>query len=418
MVRNFNRNHLAIAIILGVAALAFFGAIPQESVAGLGALPFMMGDISELKSAFDDHNRATVARIKAVEGDMRKLEDAILKSQRMELGGGGGILAGGNAQESKAFFGWMRSGELEPEMKSMRVSDDPSGGYVALPSAIDTEVTKYLRNVSAMRKVAAVVSVEAGEYKQIHSTLGTGSSWVGETQARPETTSPSIKVIAVPVCEQYANPAITQTLLDDAMFDVGAWLVEEVGDQFADAEGDAFINGDGISKPRGLFTYATAATADATRAHDTFQHVTTGVAGDFPATANNPTDKLIDLIYSVKSRYRQNAVFLTSPEVLSKIRKFKDSQGNYIWQPAMTEGAPSRILGYPVYEDENVPALAANSLSMAFGDFRRAYVIVDRKTLVLRDPFTNKPYVLFYTTRRVGGGGGRDTRAVKFMKFA
>lgn len=212
-------------------------------------------------------------------------------------------------------------------------------------------------------------------------------------------------------------PSITQQLLDDNAFDLGNWLVEELGDAFGDAEADAFINGNGVARPRGLFTYDVVSTADSTRAHDKFQYVATGGAGAF--SASNPSDALITLVYTLKAQYRQNAVWLMSSEVAQAVRKFKSTTTNeYLWQPSTQAGQPSTLLGYAVYEDETIPAIAANSLSCAFGDFSRAYTVTDRNTALLRDPYTNKPFVNFYATKRLGGGGGRDTRAVKFLKFS
>jgi HK97 family phage major capsid protein len=221
---------------------------------------------------------------------------------------------------------------------------------------------------------------------------------------------------SIPTREVYAMPAISQNLLDDNVFNLENWLVEELSEAFGDAEGDAFINGDGVAKPRGLFTFDTVSTADATREHGKFQYVATGASGAFHT---DKADALIKLVHSVKPQYRRNARWLMGSEALEAIRKMRlTSTDAYIWQPSMAEGQPSRLFGYPVFEDANVPAIAANSLSIAFGDFARSYVITDRSTSMLRDPFTQKPFVVFYCAKRVGGGFGRDSRAVKFLKFS
>jgi HK97 family phage major capsid protein len=322
-----------------------------------------------------------------------------------------------DAERTKSFYSYMRTGrESDLQQKSMSIGSDPDGGYL-VPTELDRELTKYLRARSPMRQIARVVQVGGAEFKQPFSTLGTAYSWVGETSARPETTAPGFKMLTIPTNEIYAMPSITQQLLDDNAFDLGAWLTEELGEAFGDGESDAFINGNGVARPRGLFTYTTVSTADATRAHDNFQYIPTGGAGAF--ASSNPSDALIALVYAVKPQYRANAVWLMSPEVLEAVRKFKStSTDEYLWQPGTQAGQPATLLGYPVFEDENLPAIAANSLSAAFGDFRRAYTITDRSTGMLRDPYTSKPFVNFYATKRLGGGGGRDTRAVKFLKFA
>lgn len=342
----------------------------------------------------------------------RVLDELQLKAARP----GAGLFGTGptGTPEAKAFYNYMRTGE--GERKAMSSGSDPSGGYL-VPTEIDTALTKYLRARSPMRQLARVVPVGGAEFKEPHSTLGTGYTWVGETTTRPETTAPSFKMTTIPTCEVYAAPQITQNLLDDNAFDLGNWLVDELTDAFGDGEGDAFINGNGVTRPRGLFTYDVVSTADATREHGKFQYVPTGGAGAF--ASSNPSDALIALVHAVKPQYRANASWLMSGEVLEAVRKFKAASTNeYLWQPSNQMGQPDMLLGYPVYEDENLPAIGSNSLSAAFGDFRRAYTITDRNTAMLRDPFTAKPYVVFYATKRLGGGGGRDTRAVKFLKFA
>lgn len=345
---------------------------------------------------------------------IKSIEDHLLA---MTSPGVGGSNFGGSTghEDSKAFMSFVRTGRDE-EVKAMSAGSDPDGGYM-MPTQMDNTISKYLRSMSAMRRLARVVPVGAAEFQQVHSRGGTTCGWVGETQDRPKTTTPNLSLITVPTREMYALPAITQKLLDDAAFDVESWLIEELAEVFGDEEADTFINGNGIAKPRGLFTYDVASTADATREHTAFQYIPTGASGGL--NSSDPVDAFISLVYSVKPRYRQNASWLLSPEVLEAIRKLKNpTTGEYIFQPAMHAGQPATLLGYPIEEDEYVPAIGAGSLSAAFGDFSRAYTITDRSTSLLRDPYTEKPYVLFYSTKRVGGGGGRDTRAVKFLKFA
>lgn len=378
-----------------------------------------MSDVLEIKrlielqgEAWQRHKEANEHRLGNLEEKFAWTERALAEIKAPSLGSSGDY---SNAKELKSFLDFMRTGRESPELKSMSSGSDPSGGYTVAPE-LDRQLTKYLRDISPMRQLARVVSVATSEYKQLHSVGGTEFNWVGETGARDETDTPTLKQLMISTHEMYAMPAITQNLLDDSEFDLGAWLVEELGDTFSDGEGDAFINGDGIAKPRGLFTYDTVSTSDATRDHDKFQYIPTGASGAFHTTKMDP---LISMVYALKPRYRRNAVWLLSPEVLEQVRKMKEATTDrYLWEPATEAGQPSRLLGYPVYEDPNLPAIAANSLSAAFGDFSRAYTITDRSTALLRDPFTAKPYVRFYATKRVGGGGGRDTRAIKFLKFS
>lgn len=376
-----------------------------------------MSDISEVVSLiqkqgenFQEFKAAQSQRFKTLEDELREVSK---KAGRPSFAGA----SDGNDDHTKAFISYLRTGrEIDLHQKTMSIGSDPDGGYL-VPTELDRELTKYLRARSPMRQLARVVPVSGAEYKQPASTGGTGYSWVGESQPRPETASPSLKMVTIPTHEVYASPATTTALLDDNTFDLGNWLVEELADAFGDAEGAAFINGDGVARPRGLFTYDVESTADATRANAKFQYIATGGAGAFAATA--PADALISLVYAVKAQYRANASWLMSPEVVEQVRKFKGVGTNdYLWQPATAAGQPATLLGYPVYEDENVALIGAGSLSAAFGDFSRAYTITDRSTALIRDNLTNKPFVNFYATKRLGGGGGRDTRAVKFLKFA
>jgi HK97 family phage major capsid protein len=209
-------------------------------------------------------------------------------------------------------------------------------------------------------------------------------------------------------------PAATQTLLDDAVVDIDAWLADEVETAFAEQEGTAFVTGNGVSRPRGFLSYDTV--ANAAWVPGKLGFVATGAAGAFPAA--NPADVLFDLVYALRAGYRQNAGFVMNRRLQSTIRKMKDADGNYLWQPPQAADRSATLLGFPVTEAEAMPDAGAGSLSLAFGDFRRGYLVVDRAGLrVLRDPYSAKPYVLFYTTKRVGGGV-QDFDAIKLLKFA
>jgi HK97 family phage major capsid protein len=221
--------------------------------------------------------------------------------------------------------------------------------------------------------------------------------------------------IAPPMGELFANPAASQAMLDDAAFDVETWLADEIAMEFAKAEGAAFVNGNGVNRPRGFLQYATAAAGDAARPFGTVQHVPSGAAGDFAA---NGQDRLIDLVQSLRAPYRQGAAFVMNAGTLARVRKFKTADGAFLWQPGLVEGQAATLLGYPVVEAEDMPDIAANSLSIAFGNFRLGYLVAERsETQILRDPYTNKPFVSFYATKRIGGCVS-NSEAIKLMKFA
>lgn len=312
---------------------------------------------------------------------------------------------------------YMRQGDKTPRdvMAAMSVGSESEGGYTVPPDT-SGRIVKRVYETSPMRQVASVVAIGTDRIEGFND-LGEGAAgWVGETAPRPETSTAQIGRWEIPVHEMYAFPKVTQKLLDDSMWDIENWLAEKTADKFARTENAAFLNGDGVLKPRGLLTYGTAATADATRAWGTFQHVLTGTDGGFGTTTNG-TDKLIDLVYSVKSAYRANANFMMSRATIAAVRKIKDGQGNYAWQPSLSALSGGTVLGFNVVEAEDMPAIAADSLSIAFGDFREAYQIVDRIGIrVLRDALTDKPKIGFYTTKRVGGDAVHF-EAVKFLKF-
>ena len=215
--------------------------------------------------------------------------------------------------------------------------------------------------------------------------------------------------------ELYANPSATQAMLDDANFDVEEWLAREIAAEFAKAEGAAFVNGDGINRPKGFLQQATSAAGDASRPFGTLQHVASGAAGDF---GSNPQERLIDLVQALRAPYRQGASFVMNAATLARIRKFKTSDGAFVWQPSLAAGQPATLLGYPVVEAEDMPDVGANALAIAFGNFRAGYLIAERsETVILRDPYSNKPFVNFYATKRVGGCVS-NSEAIKVMKFA
>lgn len=329
----------------------------------------------------------------------------------------GAKAAGGiTAQKSQFVERYLRRGlEGGVEMKALEGASAADGGY-AVPREIDGVIATTLKSLSPIRAIANVVQTGSSGYRKLIAHGATGASWVGETAARAGTATRDFAEIVPSFGELYANPAATQLMLDDAMFDIEQWLAEEIGREFSVAEGAAFITGDGNNKPKGFLTYDVAVAGDATRDFGDLQIVNSGAAGAF-ATAN-PEDKLVELVHALRPAYRQGACWVMNSDTLARIRKFKTSDGHFIWQPGLVEGQAATLLGYPVVEAEDMPAVAANSLSIAFGNFKAGYLIADRgETRILRDPFSNKPYVHFYATKRVGGAVV-DSNAIKLMKFA
>jgi HK97 family phage major capsid protein len=315
--------------------------------------------------------------------------------------------------------GPLRNKQVIADLKALSVGSDPDGGYLVTPDTTG-RIVKRIYETSPMRQVASVMSIGTDTVEGLNDLGENGFAWSGETATRSETTTAQIGKWSIPVHEATSHVTATQKVLEDARLDLEGWLAEKSADRIARGENTAFITGDGMAKPRGITTYPTAATADASRAWGTFEHLNTGANGAFRTRSGdtNPVDDLVNVIYALKAQYRTNASWMTSRGVLREARKLKDGQGNFIWQPAAVAGQPSALLGFPIVEAEDMPALATASLSMAFGDFREAYQIVDRIGLsVLRDPYTAYPYVAFKFRKRVGGGAV-SFEAVKFLRFS
>jgi HK97 family phage major capsid protein len=347
----------------------------------------------------------------------RRLDDLALKSQRPHLGASEARApTHGDLARKAAFESYVRRGAtagLELEEKALSIGVNADGGYL-VPAETEAAVNMALKAISPIRAIASIRQVSTAVYKKPFSTNGFGTGWVGETAARPQTTTPTLDALTFPAMEVYAMPAATAALLDDAAVNIDEWIAEEVRDAFAQQEGNAFVVGNGVDKPKGFLSYTNVANSSWTWGN--IGYITTGVSAAFPAA--NPTDKLIDLAFTVKAGYRANASFVMNRSTQAVIRKFKDADGNYIWQPAPRPGERPTLIGYPVVEAEDMPDIAASSHSVAFGDFRRGYLVVDRVGIrVLRDPYSSKPYVLFYTTKRVGGGV-QDFDAIKLLRFS
>lgn len=322
-----------------------------------------------------------------------------------------------NDERKEAFRSFMRSGDAATlaalEAKSLNTTTDAEGGYLA-PEPVERIIAEAVRDVSPIRQIASVREIGSTVFKKPVSLGGGAAGWVGETGGRVETQTPTLSSIDFPTMELYAMPAASQTLLDDAVVDVEQWLADEVQAEFASQETEAFINGDGINQPKGFLSETI--TEESVRADNELGYVASGADGDF--ASSNPSDALLDLIYTPKQAFRTNGRFVMNRSTVSAIRKFKDADGNYIWQPSLQAGGGATLLGYPVTEAEEMPNIASGANAIAFGDFRRGYLIVDRQGVrILRDPYSAKPYVLFYTTKRVGGGV-QNFDAIKVLKFS
>jgi HK97 family phage major capsid protein len=299
------------------------------------------------------------------------------------------------------------------EEKALRIGSNPDGGYL-VPSETDEQITQLMAALSPIRAIASVRKISTGTYKKPVTKTGPEAGWVAETDPRPETDGQVLDLLSFPAAELYAMPAATSAFLDDAAVDVGQWIAEEVNAAFAQQEGIAFVSGNGTDKPKGFLASTTV--AEASWEWGKLGYIATGNAGALPAS--DPSDVLIDLVYALKAGYRQNASWVMNRKTQGAIRKLKDDGGNYLWQPAATAEGKATLMGFDLVEAEAMPDIDANSLSIAFGDFKRGYLIVDRQGVnVLRDPYSAKPYVLFYTTKRVGGGV-QNFDAIKLLKFA
>ena len=375
---------------------------------------------AEVMAAFEAYKQANDERLAEIEAKGthdplldaklkkldRRLDEISLKAARPEEASP----AQSGTEQGEAWSRYLRSGDesglARLDVKSLSAGTDDQGGYTA-PPELDRLIEARLMQASPMRQIASVSQTTAGTYRKPVS-LGVGAAWVAETGARTQTTTAGLSLLEFPAGELYAMPAATQTLLNDSYADVDAWLADEVEAAFSIQESAAFVTGDGDGKPRGFLDYDVVAEAS---------HVwgkIGSVAGDF--TASDAGDQIIDLIQTPKSQYRSNGRFVMNRKTVASVRKLKDADGRYLWRPGMNSEGQT-IFGYPVTELEDMPDIGTGNAAIAFGDFRRGYLIIDRQgAQVLRDPYSAKPYVLFYTTKRVGGGV-QNFDAIKAMVF-
>lgn len=361
----------------------------------------------EKRGGADALTEDKLSRLNAtLDGAKAALDRASLDRARPALEGGDPAAAD---EYKEAFSAYVKRGEE----KALSIGSNPDGGYL-VPAETETEITRRLTAISPIRAIATVRNVSSTVYRKPVTLTGPAVGWVAETASRPQTTSQTIDQLDFPTAELYAMPAATSAFLDDAAVDVGQWIADEVNAAFAEQETAAFITGNGTNKPKGFLAETQAAEASWT--WDKIGYLATGVEGDWPAA--EAADILIDLVYTLKAGYRQNASWVMNRKTQAAVRKLKDGDGNYLWQPGASPTARATLMGFDLVEAEDMPDIDDDTTPIAFGDFRRGYLVVDRMGVnVLRDPYSAKPYVLFYTTKRVGGGV-QDFDAIKLLKFS
>lgn len=387
-----------------------------------GETPGAAETAAEVKVALADF----VKEVRAFQGEVKVLvkdsQERVAMLDRKMAQPGRTPLAGGaepGAPHRKAFAAYLRSGDddglrsVVPEGKAMTTAVAADGGYLVDPQTAEA-VRSVLLSTASLRAIAQVVQVEASSFDVLVDRSEVGSGWATETGAATETATPVLERVSIPLHELSAMPKASQRLLDDSAFDVESWLAGKIATRFLRAESAAFVAGDGVDKPRGFLTAPKV--ANGSWAWGSLGYVPSGAASDF--ATSNPADCIITLVYALGADYRANASFVMNSKTAGAVRKMKDADGRFLWSDGLAAGEPARLMGYPVLICEDMPDIAANAHAIAFGDFRAGYTIAERPDLrILRDPFSAKPHVLFYASKRVGGDV-TDYAAIKLLKFA
>lgn len=363
--------------------------------------------LTQQGAAFADFRKNHDAAVKALTGRLDEMER---RANRPSIFGSGND----DPELLSAWGKFVRSGSLE--LRSMAVGSDPDGGYV-VPNEVATSWTTRIHDSSPVRQHARIVTTERNAYEEPSDPTEAQSSWVGEASSRPETSPPQLGSLIIPAHEMYAMPKATQTLLEDASVDIGAWLEGKVAASFARKEATAFVVGDGHLKPKGFTTYPTSSAADSARAWGTMQYVPTGHASSF--ASSNPGDALISLMFALRSEYMAGAVWMMNRLTAAAVAKFRDAEDRPFYLQPLQGAQTPMLLGHPVVLAEDMPNVGSGNFPIAFGNFAAGYTIVDRRLslTVLRDPYTDKPYVKFYCRRRVGGAV-HNADAIKLLKVA
>lgn len=372
-------------------------------------------DLNALSAAFEQNHAATAAAIAALREEIAEVKDIRGDLDRVEArlnrpgnGGSSNRAAGDLTAQYAAIGSFARTGD-EGDLKALSVGDDTGGGYFVHPQLSDT-IAQRVYDQSPIRRLARIVPIGAGgSFEEPEDTSDVEATWIGEEEQRPETDAGDVGLLNIPLQEIYANQKITQRLLDDAGFDVGAWAIDKIADKFGRSEGEAYVTGSGHKRPKGFMTYPTATGDDLARARHTLQKVKTGTAATITA------DSLTDLFWSLRATHRQNATWLMSSATANKIDKLKDGNGQHLWRASMTAGAPNSLLGRPVEFDEAMPGVGAGLLPVAFGNWKRGYTIIERPGYrPLRNPYLIPGAVMLYVYRRVGGAVS-DFDAIKLL---
>ncbi|MGH1367256.1 MAG: phage major capsid protein [Maritimibacter sp.] len=371
----------------------------------------LAGFMSEFKTFNDDIE----TRFQQQEERLTMLDRKSLSPARPALAAAADL----EAPHQKAFEAYVRTGDddglrgLTIEAKGLSTAVAGDGGYLVDSQTAET-IQSVLRSNASVRAISNVVNVDATSYDVLIDHGDLGSGWATETDPSAETSTPSIERITIPLHELSALPKASQRLLDDSAFDIENWLAARVADKFARAEASAFVNGDGVDKPTGFLTHPTVAENAWTWGN--IGYIPTGTSGDFDAV--NPADALFDLVYALDAEYRGQATFVMNSKTAGAVRKMKDADGRFLWTDGLNAQTPARLIGYPVLLVEDMPDVGADETPIAFGDFNAGYTVAERPdTRILRDPFSAKPHVLFYATKRVGGDVS-DFAAIKLLKMS
>lgn len=353
-----------------------------------------------------------------INAKLQKQEDRMNKLDRKTMMAGRPALATAAAEDAphqKAFAAYLRSGDddglrgLVLEGKAMNTTVAADGGYLVDPQTAAT-IQSTLSSTASIRAIANVVNVDSTSYDVLVDHTEMGAGWATETATLTETDSPQIDRISIALHELSALPKASQRLLDDSAFDIENWLAGRIADKFARSEADAFVNGDGVDKPRGIMSYPTV--DNGVWAWGNLGYVPTGEDGGIGGP-----EAIVDLVYALGAEYRAGAAFVLNSRTAGIIRKLKDADGRFLWSDGLAAGEPARLMGYPVLIAEDMPDAGTDTTPLAFGDFSAGYTVAERPDLrVLRDPFSAKPHVLFYATKRVGGAVS-DFAAIKLLKF-
>lgn len=372
-----------------------------------------VADLHRLFAGHHDASKKVFADLSAsIENINGTIDDLASKVAGLSITGGG---AHDRRRSFEPLLAYLRNGQVQA---TMTTQSNPDGGFIT-ESAFDRQINDQLISISPIRAISRVVQVtNASDFKAPIGRRGASSAWVGETEEREETTTPQLGLVTPPGGELMSYASASQWLLDDSSFDVEDWLKSNILDEHALQEGAAFVSGDGVKKPKGFLAGPTpVTTGDATRPLGTLEYLPTGSSGAFMASPNS-ADCLVDVVYKLAAPYRQGAAWVMNSSTAGMVRKLKNDDGQWIWQQSAQQGQPERLLGFPVVIAEDMPAIAANTFSIAFGNFQRGYVVVDKVgTRVLRDPFTRPGWVKIYMYRRVHGAV-TDSNAIKLLKFS